>query len=280
MFDSIAGDYDSLNHILSLDVDKIWRKKALKRIVDVPAPLRVLDLACGTGDFSIAIAKALGRSFRQAQRPPACAVTEPDFPATEPAEVTNASTSSTTEKSSPATVNKSPATGSSTETAESHVTGVDLSEGMLAVMREKVEKAGLTELISIEEGDGEDLRFPDNTFDRVTIAFGIRNFEDRPKGLREMLRVLKPGGRLVILELSRPENPVIRWFYDLYFLHILPKIGGKVSGDKAAYAYLPASVAAFPGKKAFMATMREAGFRTVTHKAFTLGVCRMFTGEK
>ena len=308
MFDSIAGDYDSLNHILSLDVDKIWRKKALKRIVDVPSPLQVLDLACGTGDFSIAIAKALGRSFRQAQRPPEGAVTEPtvpatepvspvaepDFPATEPdlpatepavpatepTEVTNASTSSTTEKSSPATVNKSPATGSSTETAEIHVTGVDLSEGMLAVMREKVEKAGLTELISIEEGDGEDLRFPDNTFDRVTIAFGIRNFEDRPKGLREMLRVLKPGGRLVILELSRPENPVIRWFYDLYFLHILPKIGGKVSGDKAAYTYLPASVAAFPGKKAFMATMREAGFRTVTHKAFTLGVCRMYTGEK
>ncbi len=308
MFDSIAGDYDSLNHILSLDVDKIWRKKALKRIVDVPSPLQVLDLACGTGDFSIAIAKALGRSFRQAQRPPACAATgsavpatepavpttepavpatepavpttEPAFPVTEPAEVTNASTSSTTEKSSPATVNKSPATGPSTETAESHVTGVDLSEGMLAVMREKVEKAGLTELISIEEGDGEELRFPDDTFDRVTIAFGIRNFEDRPKGLREMLRVLKPGGRLVILELSRPENPVIRWFYDLYFLHILPKIGGKVSGDKAAYAYLPASVAAFPGKKAFMSTMCEAGFRNVTHKALTLGVCRMYTGEK
>lgn len=223
MFDSIAGDYDALNHILSLDVDKIWRKKALKQIVDAPAPVQVLDLACGTGDFSIAIAKAL--------------------------------------------------TGG-------HVTGVDLSEGMLAVMREKVDKAELNGMISIEEGDGENLRFPDNTFDRVTIAFGIRNFEDRPKGLREMLRVLKPGGRLVILELSRPENKVIRWFYDLYFLHILPKIGGKVSGDKAAYAYLPASVAAFPGKKEFTATMREAGFRTVTHKAFTLGVCRMYTGEK
>ena len=223
MFDSIAGDYDALNHILSLDVDKIWRKKALKQIVDAPAPVQVLDLACGTGDFSIAIAKAL--------------------------------------------------TGG-------HVTGVDLSEGMLAVMREKVDKAELNGMISIEEGDGENLRFPDNTFDRVTIAFGIRNFEDRPKGLREMLRVLKPGGRLVILELSRPENKIIRWFYDLYFLHILPKVGGKVSGDKAAYAYLPASVAAFPGKKAFMATMREAGFRTVTHKAFTLGICRMYTGEK
>ena len=223
MFDSIAGDYDALNHILSLDVDKIWRKKALKQIVDAPAPVQVLDLACGTGDFSIAIAKAF---------------------------------------------------------TEGHVTGVDLSEGMLAVMREKVAKAGLADMISIEEGDGEALRFPDNTFDRVTIAFGIRNFEDRPKGLREMLRVLKPGGRLVILELSRPENKVIRWFYDLYFLHILPKIGGKVSGDKAAYAYLPASVAAFPGKKEFTATMREAGFRTVTHKAFTLGICRMYTGEK
>ena len=223
MFDSIAGDYDALNHILSLDVDKIWRKKALKQIVDAPAPVQVLDLACGTGDFSIAIAKTL---------------------------------------------------------TEGHVTGVDLSKGMLAVMREKVAKAGLNEMISIEEGDGENLRFPDNTFDRVTIAFGIRNFEDRPKGLREMLRVLKPGGRLVILELSRPENKIIRWFYDLYFLHILPKIGGKVSGDKAAYAYLPASVAAFPGKKEFTATMREAGFRTVTHKAFTLGICRMYTGEK
>ncbi len=225
MFDSIAGDYDSLNHILSLDIDKIWRKKALKAIVDASDPVKVLDLACGTGDFSIAVAKALrGRN--------------------------------------------------------GHITGVDLSEGMLAVMREKVGKAGLEETISIEEGDGENLRFPDNTFDRVTIAFGIRNFEDRLKGLSEMRRVLKPGGRLVILELSRPENRGIRWFYDLYFLHILPKIGGKVSGDKAAYAYLPASVAAFPGKKEFSATMLSAGFRNVTHKAMTLGACRMYTGEK
>ena len=290
MFDSIAGDYDALNHILSLDVDKIWRRKALKQIVDAPAPVQVLDLACGTGDFSIAIAKALNRSFRQAQRPdsgetalrqaqgPVSAVSEPQSSVTEPAEVTGASANAS---ESSATRDSVGASGASASSATSgHVTGVDLSEGMLAVMREKVGKAGLSGMISIEEGDGENLRFPDNTFDRVTIAFGIRNFEDRPKGLKEMLRVLKPGGRLVILELSRPENKVIRWFYDLYFLHILPKIGGKVSGDKAAYDYLPASVAAFPGKKEFMATMREAGFRTVTHKAFTLGVCRMYTGEK
>lgn len=274
MFDSIAGDYDSLNHILSLDVDKIWRKKALKQIVDAPAPARVLDLACGTGDFSIAIAKALSRSHKRVGTPieahAKASVKAPvETPAKAPVEAQVTSTGFVTGDS-----------GRSDLMTKGHVTGVDLSEGMLAVMREKVAKAGLTEMISIEEGDGENLRFPDNTFDRVTIAFGIRNFEDRPKGLREMLRVLKPGGRLVILELSRPENKIIRWFYDLYFLHILPKVGGKVSGDKAAYAYLPASVAAFPGKKAFMATMREAGFRAVTHKAFTLGICRMYTGEK
>lgn len=274
MFDSIAGDYDSLNHILSLDVDKIWRKKALKQIVDAPAPARVLDLACGTGDFSIAIAKALSRSHKRVGTPveahaKASAKAPVEAPAKVPVEAQVTSTGFVTGDS-----------GRSDLMTKGHVTGVDLSEGMLAVMREKVGKAGLADMISIEEGDGEALRFPDNTFDRVTIAFGIRNFEDRPKGLREMLRVLKPGGRLVILELSRPENKIIRWFYDLYFLHILPKIGGKVSGDKAAYAYLPASVAAFPGKKAFMATMREAGFRAVTHKAFTLGICRMYTGEK
>lgn len=274
MFDSIAGDYDSLNHILSLDVDKIWRKKALKQIVDAPAPARVLDLACGTGDFSIAIAKALSRSHKRVGTPieahAKASVKAPvEAPAKVPVEAQVTSTGFVTGDS-----------GRPDLMTKGHVTGVDLSEGMLAVMREKVGKAGLTEMISIEEGDGENLRFPDNTFDRVTIAFGIRNFEDRPKGLREMLRVLKPGGRLVILELSRPENKVIRWFYDIYFLHILPKVGGKVSGDKAAYAYLPASVAAFPGKKAFMATMREAGFRAVTHKAFTLGICRMYTGEK
>lgn len=274
MFDSIAGDYDSLNHILSLDVDKIWRKKALKQIVDAPAPARVLDLACGTGDFSIAIAKALSRSHKRVGTPieahvKASVKAPVEAPAKAPVEAQVTSTGFVTGDS-----------GRSDLMTKGHVTGVDLSECMLAVMREKVQKAGLTEMISIEEGDGENLRFPDNTFDRVTIAFGIRNFENREKGLREMLRVLKPGGRLVILELSRPENKIIRWFYDLYFLHILPKIGGKVSGNNAAYAYLPASVAAFPGKKEFMATMREAGFRAVTHKAFTLGICRMYTGEK
>ncbi len=204
MFDSIAGDYDSLNHILSLDVDKIWRKKALKQIVDAPAPARVLDLACGTGDFSIAIAKALSRSHKRVGTPIEAHVKAPakvpveapvEAPAKAPVEAQVTSTGFVTGDSERSDL-----------MTKGHVTGVDLSEGMLAVMREKVAKAGLTEMISIEEGDGENLRFPDSTFDRVTIAFGIRNFEDRPKGLREMLRVLKPGGRLVILELLPPRE--------------------------------------------------------------------------
>jgi demethylmenaquinone methyltransferase/2-methoxy-6-polyprenyl-1,4-benzoquinol methylase len=226
MFDNIAADYDKLNHIMSLDIDLIWRRKALRQIVS-PDTKQVLDLACGTGDFSIAIAR---RTLR--------------------------------------------------ENLSVHVTGVDLSEGMLAVMREKVAREGLQEMISMQTGDGENLPFGTGSFDRVTIAFGIRNFENREKGLREMLRVLRPGGKLVILELSVPENAVIRWCYNLYFLHILPLIGGKVSGDKAAYKYLPASVLNFPKHRVFMETMRAAGFADVTHKAFTLGICRMFIGTK
>ena len=227
MFDSIAPDYDRLNHIMSLNVDRGWRRRALRRIVDTDGPLEVLDLACGTGDFSLAIAR---RMIRRG--------------------------------------------------VSGHVAGVDLSAGMLAVMNEKIAAAGLSERISTAQGDGERLPFADGTFDRVTIAFGIRNFENREAGLREMCRVLKPGGRLVILELSVPENRIVRWFYNLYFLHILPWIGGRVSGDKAAYNYLPASVVKFPGRKAFMATLGDCGFSDVRHRAFTLGICRMYTGEK
>ena len=223
MFDNIAKDYDSLNHIMSLSIDKIWRRKAIKKIKDAGEAPSVLDVACGTGDFSIAIAKAVKKG---------------------------------------------------------EVIGVDISKEMLEVMRQKVLKNKLESIISQEVGDGEALRFPDGSFDRVVNAFGIRNFEDRDKGLREALRVLKYGGRLVILELSRPQNKIIRWFYDLYFLHILPIIGGKVSGDKAAYAYLPASVKAFPGKKEFTYELRRAGFVNITHRALTFGICRMYTGER
>lgn len=224
LFDSIAGDYDRLNHLLSLGIDRTWRRRALKQITDGEDAKRILDIACGTGDFSIEIAK----------------------------------------HSSP----------------ETSVTGLDLSEGMLKVMKQKIHKAGLEDRIAAEQGNSERMRFDDGTFDRVTIAFGIRNFQDREKALKEILRVLKEGGRLVILELSVPSNAVFRWFYCLYFTKILPLIGGWISGDKAAYRYLPASVLKFPGKEEWMEIMRNCGFSNVAHKAFTFGICRMYTGEK
>lgn len=224
MFDSIAGDYDRLNHLMSLDVDRSWRRRAIRQVVEKDRPQAILDAACGTGDFAIAIAEAANPGTK--------------------------------------------------------VTGVDLSENMLAVMKEKVARRGLQERISTRQGNCESLPWPDCSFDRVTIAFGIRNFEHRELALREFLRVLRPGGRLVILELSVPSNSIVRWFYKLYFTRILPRIGGRISGDKAAYNYLPASVLKFPGRKQWTATMQGCGYNNVRHKAFTLGICRMYTGEK
>ena len=116
--------------------------------------------------------------------------------------------------------------------------------------------------------------------DAVTVAFGVRNFENLPKGLTEMLRVLKPEGKLVILELSIPRNPIIRWCYKLYFLKILPAIGGWVSGNRGAYEYLPSSVLRFPAPEKFMEMMQEAGFVQVRKKSFTMGICHMYIGIK
>lgn len=223
MFDHIAGEYDALNHIMSLNIDKSWRRKAIKSISGGPGHLEILDLACGTGDLSIVIAE---------------------------------------------------------EIEDCHITAADISEGMLDVMRKKVDSMSLYDKITVETGDGENLRFPEGSFDRVTIAFGIRNFEDKGKGLREMLRVLKPGGRLVLLELSLPENGFMKWLFNLYFLRVLPRIGGRISGSKSAYNYLPASVAHFPKKTEFMNMMTAAGFRNVSHKALSAGICRMYVGEK
>ena len=224
MFDSIAPEYDKLNHIMSAGVDRTWRSRALKHIVEKDRPQQILDIACGTGDFSIAIAKHAHK--------------------------------------------------------DTFVQGLDLSEGMLDVMAQKVEQLGMTNRIKGEKGDCEQMRFDSNTFDRATIAFGIRNFEHREKALKEILRVLKPGGKLVILELSVPENALIRWGFKLYFTKIVPIIGGKISGDKSAYSYLPDSVLKFPRKEEWMQTMRDCGYTDVLHKAYTLGICRMYVGSK
>ena len=222
LFDDIAPDYDKLNHILSLDIDKSWRSKAIREIVERDTPLNILDVASGTGDFAIGTARKAADG--------------------------------------------------------SHITGIDLSEGMLKIGREKVAKEGLSDMISMQEGDCEALPFSDRTFDRVTVAFGVRNFEHLETGLNEMLRVLKPGGKLVILELSVPSNPLLLALYKLYFLHILPAIGGKVSGNKGAYRYLPASVLHFPKPEAFMKMMSGCGYSEVRHRAFTFGICRMYIG--
>ena len=112
----------------------------------------------------------------------------------------------------------------------------------------------------------------------MTAAFGVRNFEHLETGLKEMHRVLAESGKAIILELSTPSNPVLSWFYRLYFLHILPAIGGRISGDKAAYCYLPASVLKFPGPEKFMKIMSDCGFSDVRHRSFTFGICRMYTG--
>ena len=223
MFDHIAPTYDQLNHVLSMNVDKLWRRHALREIVDGSAQ-RILDVACGTGDSTISIAKAAGEG--------------------------------------------------------STVTGVDISEGMMALVEGKAAKAGVADRIRLQVADGEALPYEDGAFDCVTCAFGIRNFEHKEQGLSEFRRVLKPGGKAVILELSVPQNRVVRWAYDLYFTRLLPRIGGAVSGDKAAYRYLPASVHRFPAPQAFCRMMDAAGFRAVRCRAFTFGLCRLFVGTR
>ncbi len=222
LFDNIAPDYDRLNHILSLNIDKGWRRKAVKEIVDNEHSMNILDVACGTGDFTIEIAQKAGKGSR--------------------------------------------------------VTGIDLSEGMMKIGREKIARAGVgAEMI---QGDCEALPYADNIFDRISVGFGVRNFEHLEIGLKEMCRVLKPGGKLVILELSVPSNRLVKWCYKLYFLKILPAIGGWISGDRGAYEYLPASVLRFPAPEKFVGMMREAGFTTVEHRSLTLGICRMYLGSK
>lgn len=222
LFDDIAPAYDKLNHLLSCHVDKGWRKKAVGELIDVCEPLAVLDVACGTGDLTIEIAK----------------------------------------KAAPG----------------SRIVGVDLSEEMMKAGRVKIADAGVD--ASMEQGDGEALVYSDGTFDRVSVGFGVRNFEHVGAGIKEMWRVLKPGGKLVVLELSVPSNAFARGCYKVYFLKVLPAIGARMSGNRGAYEYLPDSVLRFPAPERFMDMLREAGFGEVRHKAFAFGICRMYIGVK
>lgn len=226
LFDNIAPDYDKLNHLLSLNIDKTWRRRAVKEIIRPGQTDTILDVACGTGDFTIEIAR----------------------------------------KAAPG----------------SRVIGIDLSEGMMAIGREKIAGSGLDKLseVTMVQGDCEALPYPDGTFDCVTAGFGVRNFEHLDIGLKEMRRVLRSGGKAVILELSIPENRLIRSLYKLYFLKILPAVGGWISGERGAYEYLPASVLRFPAPGRFLEMMEEAGFTETRQTPMTFGICRMYTGKK
>ncbi len=224
MFNGIAADYDLLNHMLSAGIDNCWRRKAVREVFSGKNRTDILDMATGTGDFAIALAR------------------------------------------------KSPAGG--------RITGIDISSEMLAGCMHKIEKKGLTEKISLMHGDCENLPFDDGKFDAVTAGFGVRNFENLEKGISEMFRVLKPGGKAVILELSTPDGRLIGSLYRFYFHRVLPLIGGIVSGSKGAYKYLPASVDKFPRPEKFCGIMRECGFCNVSAKALTFGICRMYVGEK
>jgi len=223
MFDGIAPSYDKLNHIMSLGVDRLWRRRAVKELVDGSCQ-KILDVACGTGDSTIELAKRAGSG--------------------------------------------------------SVITGVDISAAMMEPLMRKAAKACVHDRIHIKVADGADLPYADGSFHAVTCSFGIRNFEDKSKGLREFLRVLKPGGKMVILELSVPDNRRLRKWYDVYFMHIMPWMGGLVSGNKEAYRYLPASVKAFPAPESFCDMIRQAGFRGVRFRTLSLGLCRMYIAEK
>lgn len=160
------------------------------------------------------------------------------------------------------------------------VVGVDISEGMLNVGKEKMKKKGLDHIIKLESGDSENLRFDDNNFDAVIVAFGVRNFEDLEKGLSEMNRVLNTGGKVVILEFSKPTAFPFKQLYNFYFRWVLPKIGKLVSKDNAAYTYLPESVNEFPFGQDFLDVLARTGFKNTKCKALTLGISSIYIGEK
>ncbi|MBP3943902.1 bifunctional demethylmenaquinone methyltransferase/2-methoxy-6-polyprenyl-1,4-benzoquinol methylase UbiE [Sphingobacteriaceae bacterium WQ 2009] len=160
------------------------------------------------------------------------------------------------------------------------IIGVDISEGMLAVAKEKIAAKGLTDQFEVQLGDSEKLQFADETFDAVTVAFGVRNFENLEKGLSDICRVLKPGGRAVILEFSNPQNFPIKQLYNFYFRQITPRIGKLFSKDSSAYEYLPESVAKFPDGERFVAITKQVGFKTTIMRPQTFGICTIYIATK
>ncbi len=222
MFSGIATKYDFLNHFLSVNIDKRWRRKVSESLSDIlqNPDAKVLDVACGTGDLSLEL-----KTFGKAK-----------------------------------------------------VVGTDFCRPMLEIAKDKTEK--LTESIPYIEADGLNLSFDDESFNAATIAFGLRNFSNWKNGLIELHRILKKDGKLVVLEFSSPIVPGFRQAFNFYFSHILPRIGGVVSGSRGAYEYLPDSVSKFPNQKKLAEMMRQIGFSDVKYKNLTGGIAAIHTGIK
>ncbi|QEC68731.1 bifunctional demethylmenaquinone methyltransferase/2-methoxy-6-polyprenyl-1,4-benzoquinol methylase UbiE [Panacibacter ginsenosidivorans] len=160
------------------------------------------------------------------------------------------------------------------------IIGIDISDGMLALGRKKIEKQGLQNVIELFNGDSETIKYPDNSFDAVTVAFGVRNFQNLEQGLREMLRVLKPGGKLVILEFSKPKQTGFKGLYNFYMKSIAPTAGSMFANNKDAYQYLNDSVQAFPEREQFTEVMKQTGYKNIYFKPLTLGICCIYCGAK
>ena len=221
MFNNISPKYDFLNHVLSMGIDVLWRKNAIKMLKN-DRPKYILDVATGTGDFAIEALKL----------------------------------------------------------HPTKVIGVDISEGMLEFGRAKLKKRNLDSLIELEYGDSEKLPFEDNKFDAIIVAFGVRNFETLNTGLAEMHRVLRKGGKVVILEFSSPKRFPFKNIYNFYFKAILPKIGRLISKDSSAYTYLPESVQAFPDGEKFIGILNNVGYTNTLCKPQTFGISTIYVGQK
>lgn len=222
MFDSIAENYDTLNHTLSMGIDRGWRKKGLK-MLKKSNPKSILDIATGTGDLAIQ----------------AYDILQPDS-----------------------------------------ILAIDISEGMMEVGRQKVAKVHLSDKIAFDRQDCMVLELGDNSFDAAMVAFGVRNFEDLDKGLKEILRVLKPGGQLMILELTTPRHFPMKQAYWIYSKLFIPTIGRLISKDQTAYSYLPKSIQAFIQGKEMTNTLLKNGFKTAIYKTYTFGICTMYLATK
>jgi len=222
MFNNIAPYYDFLNRLLSLGIDKSWRKKAIAQIAPLK-PKFVLDVATGTGDLAL----AANKSF-----------------------------------------------------APDKIIGIDIANEMLEIGRKKIKKQGLENSIELQLGDSENLAFADNTFDAITVAFGVRNFENLEKGLKEMNRVLKKDGALVVLEFSRPHLFPFKQLFNFYFKYILPTIGKLTSKDPKAYKYLYESVQAFPDGDDFINVLEKTGFNSNQWTSLSLGICSIYSAKK